>query len=62
MKLSEKKKQAAYCAISDVIMKERLEIQRHGVPSSYDMDTRLFNMEGEIWKGIKKALGLSSDS
>jgi hypothetical protein len=58
MKVSEKRKQAAYTAISDVIMRERLNIRKDGVPSEYVLDTRLFNMEGEIWKGICKAMDI----
>ena len=61
MKISEKKRQAAYTAISDIIMRERLSIRKNGVPNDYEMDVRLFNMQGDIWKGIKQALQINYD-
>lgn len=58
MKISEKKSAAAYSAISDSIMKLRIEIQQGGCPDSSTMDAKLFRLEHDIWCRLHKALNM----
>ncbi len=58
MKLSDKKQGDLYNAIADPIIDLRVESQR-GL-SIENMDSRLFNMQQEIWRRVHKALNLYS--
>lgn len=59
MKMSEKKRQEVYSAISDSIMDLRIELNKEGSaikPLSIDSD--LFKLEIKIWKKVKRALNI----
>lgn len=58
MKMSDKRKEAVYSAISDPIMKQRIDIQKHGSPDSGVLDSRLFCLQNEIWEKVHSALNL----
>ncbi len=59
MKMSEKKRQDVYAAISNSIMDCRIEIQKErGEITALAIDGKLFNLEIEIWKRVKQALGI----
>jgi hypothetical protein len=57
MKVSEKKKQATYSAISDSIMDLRIKTQQEGkMIDPLELDADLFRLELKIWKRVKTAL------
>lgn len=58
MRLSEKKRNALYAAISDPVMDLRLAVQKYGAPSGEHLDARLFKMQSDIWRQIHEVLGL----
>lgn len=59
MKMSEKKRQQVYSAISNSIMDCRIEIKKErGEITALAIDGKLFNLEREIWKRVKMALAV----
>lgn len=59
MRVSEKKKQAAYDAIADTIMDLRISTRRAGKPiDPLDLDGELFKLELKIWKRVKSAFNI----
>ena len=58
MKASEKTRSALYEAISEPIMKSRIDIGMNGSPSSEQMDNILYSLEREIWAEVRKALNI----
>jgi len=60
MKLSDKRKQELYSAISARIMDLRVELKMNPDLSDLDkLDARLFKLEQEIWPDVKQALNLT---
>lgn len=59
MRVSEKKKKAAYSAISDTIMDFRISAEMNGEPiHPLELDSELFKLEIKIWKRLKVALNI----
>lgn len=62
MKVSDKKKRALCCAISDPIIDLRIRIAKGTVPPSRgELDAMLFALETEIWKKSKAALNIEGE-
>lgn len=61
MKMSEKRKDDLYSAISEPIMRERIEIQSTGSRSGEDLDFMLFQLELKIWKEVSKAMNITGN-
>jgi len=60
MKLSEERERKLYCAIAEKVMDLRVAIRMDDTPPDKDeLDLKLFNLESDIWKGVKAALNLS---
>lgn len=59
MKLSDKREEDLYNSIATPIMDLRVENQA-GMLSVQDLDSRLYDMQKEIWKRTHKALNLKS--
>ena len=59
VKMSEKKRQEVYAAISNSIMETRIDINKSDKPiEPLEIDGKLFNLEICIWKRVKQALNL----
>jgi len=60
MRLSEKKSNELYDAMSDEIMKERVKVRMNDKSlSAEQVDEMLYMLEHKIWPRIKKALNLN---
>ena len=55
MKMSEKKRQELYDAMSDRIMQLRIDIKQGNI---VDIDGALFKLEIDIWQRVKKVLNI----
>lgn len=55
MRMSEERRQRVYDAIAEPIMKKRIYAEVHGKLGEED----LYNLDTEIWRGVKKILGLN---
>ena len=62
MKLSEKRKSDLYSAVREPIMDMRLAAGRCDYIGSQEIDEKLFFLEREIWKQVKKALNLKEQT
>ena len=59
MKVSEKKKTAAYSSISGPIMDLRVDVAKnHRKIDPLELDGHLYTLEIEIWKRLKAALNI----
>lgn len=60
MKISEKRKQALYAAISEEIMKVRITLSRKGLSSEDDFIVS--QSETKIWHAVKRVLNIEDRS
>jgi len=58
MRMSEKKRMELYNAISERIMGFRIGIKTNPPTNDNSLDDRLFRLELDIWKGLKKSLNI----
>lgn len=61
MKISDKRASALYEAIREPVMTMRLSYTKARPISADELDARLFKLEQEIWREVRKALNLSRD-
>lgn len=63
MRLSSKKQSELYNVIASRIMDLRVELKQNPELIEIDaLDSRLFNLEQEIWPGVKKALNIKESN
>ncbi len=58
MKLSEKRSSELYSAIREPIMDLRISVKSSGETSSEYLDEKLFTLEQQIWRKVKKSMDL----
>lgn len=58
MKLSEKRQRELYDAIHEPTMDLRLKFTKSHPPTTEQLDSLLFALEGQIWRRVRAALNL----
>ena len=59
MRVSEKKRDAAYGAIHEAIMDLRIALSKDGVSAKHD--AMIAQLEHRIWRGVVKEFGIVGD-